>query len=127
MLLPAHPTQTNTRRVKTHETFVGEKDGLLLVWGRLEKRHAGRSRIPGHLHIEVFGKDGSMLGEEMTRYYRCCGKSGISRFSREFSVQPGEVLTVRVIHHVREDNEIGGGVGQGRGSLSISIGSIQPA
>ena len=85
--------------------FVGDKNGALLVRGRLEKRHAGRGPIPGHLHIEVLGEDGAILGQEITRYYRQGGKSGTSRFSREFALSPGDVRIVRVIHHVREDKE----------------------
>lgn len=88
--------------------FVGDNDGLLLVRGRLEKRHFGRSPIPGHLHIEVIGKDGSMLAEQVTRYYRQSGKSSVSRFSKELAVQPGNVRTVRVIHHDRDDKEDSG-------------------
>lgn len=113
-------------KARIGSVFVGDKDGLLLVRGRLEKRHFGRSPIPGHLHIEVLGKDGLMLGQEITRYYRRSGKSSTSRFSREFSVHPEDVRTVRIVHHVREDNEIDRGACLEPVSHRPAVGSIHP-
>ncbi|MEN7973379.1 MAG: hypothetical protein ABFR47_06055, partial [Verrucomicrobiota bacterium] len=76
----------DSSRARIGSLYVGESKGRLKIRGRLNKRHAGRSPIPGHLHIEVFAKDGEMLEEGVVRYYRHNTKSGVSYFSREFTV-----------------------------------------
>ncbi len=114
-------------RANIRSVYVGDNHGLLLVRGRLEKRRAGRSPIPGHLHIEVLGKDGLMLGQEMTRYYQRSRKSGISGFAREFSVPPGDVRTVRIIHHVGEDKGVGCAARREHGAERAAVGFRQVA
>jgi len=84
--------------------YVHDDNGRLQIRGRLKKRHVGRSPIPGHLHIEVFAKDGAVLAEGVVRYYQRSAKSGVSYFSWKSGVRPEDVRTVRVIHHVREEN-----------------------
>jgi hypothetical protein len=116
----------DSSNARIRSVFGGDKDGLLLVRGHLEKRYFGRGRIPGHLHIEVLGEGGSMLGEQVTRYYRQSGRSSISRFSRKFSVHPGEVRTVRVIHHRRDDDADAGKAGPVPGASRGPYGSVQP-
>lgn len=118
--------RVNSTSARIRSVFVGDNDGILLVRGRLEKPYFGRGLIPGHLHIEVLGKDGLMLGQEITRYYRRSGKSCTSRFSRKFSVHPEDVRTVRIVHHFREDNEIDRGACLEPVSHRLAVGSIQP-
>ena len=93
----------HSNKARIRSVFVGDRNGSLLVRGDLEKRIFGRGPIPGHLHITVLGYDGSILGEETTRYNRRNNKSSKSRFSLRFSVSPKDVRTVRVRHHVGED------------------------
>ena len=99
-------------RARIGSLYVHDDNGRLQIRGRLKKLHAGRGRIPGHLHIEVLAKDGAVLAEGVVRYYRRSAKSGVSYFSREFGVRPEDVRTVRVIHHVREESGIDDGASQ---------------
>lgn len=101
--------RVDSSRARIGSLYAGEINGQLIIRGRLKKRHAGRSPIPGHVRIEVLAKDGAVLEEGVVGYYRHSAKSGVSYFSQDFGVRPEDVRTVRVIHHVREENSIGGG------------------
>ena len=84
---------------------VRDHEGQLAVSGRLQKRHHGRSPIPGHLHIEALAQDGAVLGQAVTSYRRLSPKLGISEFTRRLPVAPDRVRIVRVVHHHRDDVE----------------------
>jgi len=104
--------RSDSPRTRIGRLYVHDDNGRLQIRGRLKKRHAGRGRIPGHLHIEVLANGGAVLAEGVVRYYRPSAKSGVSDFSREFGVRPEDVRTVRVIHHVREESGIDDGASQ---------------
>ena len=104
---------------------VRDHDGRLKVSGRLKKRHAGRSPIPGHLHIEALAQDGTLLGQVTTRYRRLSAKTGTSEFSQVLAVGPEKVRTVRVIHHQRDDDEAANG-NLRPGASRKTYGPIQP-
>jgi hypothetical protein len=82
---------------------VRDHGGQLAVSGRLQKRHRGRSPIAGHLHIEVIGQEGTVLGQAVTSYRRLSPKLGISEFTRLLPVTPEQVRSVRIVHHHRDD------------------------
>jgi hypothetical protein len=96
----------DSSKARIGSLYVGDSNGQLKIRGRLEKRHTGRSPIPGHLHIEVLAKDGAVLEEGVVRYYRHNPKSGVSYFSEAFDARPEDVRTVRVIHHVRDEGGV---------------------
>ena len=108
--------RVDSSRARIGSLYVGDSNGRLKIRGSLKKWHAGRSPIPGHLHIEVLAKDGAVLEEKVVRYYRHSPKSGVSYFSQEFDVRPSEVRTVRVIHHVRKED---GSTDDGASQLSF--------
>lgn len=85
--------------------YVGGSNGRLVINGRLEKRYEGRSPIPGHVQIQMLAKDGAILEEAYVRHYRHNPESGASYFSQEFGVRPQDVRTVRVIHHIEDEDE----------------------
>lgn len=95
---------------------VRDHDGQLNVSGRLQKRHSGRSPIPGHLHIEALGQNGGLLEEATTGYRRLSPEIGTSEFSQVLDVDPARVRTVRVIHHYRGDDEDATNAGQQSGA-----------
>ena len=78
---------------------VRDQDGGLKVSGRLQKRHAGRSPISGHLHIEALDQQGVVLGQATTSSHRLNPKLGSSYFSELLAVRIEDVRTLRVVHH----------------------------
>ena len=101
-----HVERVDSSKARIGSLYVGDSDGQLKIRGRLKKRYAGRSPIPGHLHIELLAHDGAVLEAEIVPYYRYNAKSGVSHFSRKFSTRPEDVHTLCVIHHVGENNGI---------------------
>lgn len=71
----------------------------LRVNGDIRKSFQRRGRIPGHLHIKVFGVNGKLLIQTTSRYYRKHTKSQRSHFSESLPVDPKTATKVRVIHH----------------------------
>ena len=118
--------RVSSPKARIKGVFVGDKDGVLLVRGRLEKRHAGRSPIPGHLHIEALGPDGTMLGQVTCKYRRLSPKTGTSEFSQILEIHPGQVRTVRVIHHHRNGDEDAATASPQRGASCGAHGSLRP-
>jgi hypothetical protein len=86
---------------------VRDQGGGLEVSGRLQKRYAGRSPIPGHLHIEALDQNGVVLGQATTRYHRLNPKLGSSTFSQFLDVRAENVRTLRVVHHQGPDESSG--------------------
>ena len=101
--------------------------GRLEVSGRLQKRHAGRSPIPGHLHIAALGWDGALLAQTTTRYRRLNPKQGSSEFRQDLAVRPEQVRMVRVIHHARKDQQVDCGACRAQGTQPARIGSMRAA
>lgn len=93
--------------------------------GRLKKRHAGRSPIPGHLHIEARDRDGVLLGQVTAGYRRISPKTGLSEFSQVLDVPPEQVKTLCVIHHQGDDNEDAGNASAKPDAQRGAYGSIQ--
>ena len=71
----------------------------VVVRGRLSKRYAGRSPIPGHLHIAFIDPEGGVLSHTRIRYWQLSGKSGLSEFYVQIPTEPPIESTVRVTHH----------------------------
>jgi len=86
---------------------VRDQGGGLEVSGRLQKRYAGRSPIPGKLHIEALDRNGVVLGQDTTPYYRLNPKMGSSTFSQFLDVRAEDVRTLRVVHHQGPDESSG--------------------
>ncbi|MGB5831481.1 MAG: hypothetical protein WBG92_05755, partial [Thiohalocapsa sp.] len=115
----------DSRKALIRTVQLRDHDGRLKVSGRLKKRHRGRSRISGHLHIEALGQDGNMLRQVTTGYRRLNSKTGTSEFSRVLDIRAEQVRTVRVIHHHRDDDENATNASQQPGAGSGTFGSIQ--
>lgn len=88
----------DSSRANTGIVQVREESGRLKVWGRIEKRHEGRGRIPGQLIVEVSGDQGEKVARETMPYYVENAKLGVSRFSENLSVRPHSARRVRIIH-----------------------------
>jgi len=97
--------QMGSPKARITTVQVRDRDGRLKVSGRLQKRHRGRSPIPGHLHIEAFGQDGALLGQVTTGYRQLSPKTGTSEFSQVLEIRSEQVNTVRVIHHHGDGDE----------------------
>jgi hypothetical protein len=84
---------------------VRDRDGQLAVSGRLQKRHSGRSPLPGHLHIDAMDDDGNVLATAIARHHPLNPRLGSADFSQVLPVQPERVRAVRVMHHVHGHDE----------------------
>jgi hypothetical protein len=82
---------------------VRETPGGIQVWGRLQKRFAGRSPIQGLLHVEALGADGVPLAEATATYRRVNPKMGVSEFTQPLAVSADQVRVVRISHHLAHD------------------------
>ena len=78
--------------------------GGLHVDGYLRKRFIARGQIPGHLHIQALSSNGTVLVDEISGYHRPRAKSRRSNFSQLLELNPGDVRTIRVVHHGLGDN-----------------------
>lgn len=92
----------DSSRAKITSVVLRDHSGELAVSGRLQKRHYGRSPIPGHLHIEVIGADGAVLAETVSTYRRLSPTIGTSEFSQHLAVPSARVERVRVTHHATD-------------------------
>lgn len=86
-------------RVKISTLYVRQDADRVVVRGRLSKRYAGRSPIPGHLHIAFIDPEGGVLSDTRIRYWQLSGKSGLSEFYAQIPTEPPIGSTVRVTHH----------------------------
>lgn len=89
-----HSRQARIGRVQARQ----EADELV-VYGELHRRLPGQTRIPGHLHIKVSGRDGTTLAETTGKYRRQSVKSRLAKFWVTLPVKPGDAAAVSVEHH----------------------------
>jgi hypothetical protein len=91
-------------RVDSKDAIIGQAqvaavaDGVRIA-GSLRKTFLRRGRIPGHLHIELLGADGTVLETTFVRYHRRFAKSGRAYFAQTLAVRPDTVNIVRLVHH----------------------------
>ncbi len=111
--LPLDPVITDTvaieridsGKARIRSVQVRDRDGQLAVSGRLQKRHSGRSPLPGHLHIDAMDDDGNVLATAIARHHPLNPRLGSADFSQVLPVQPERVRAVRVTHHDHSGDE----------------------
>jgi hypothetical protein len=108
----------DSSRARVTSVVLRDHDGELAVSGRLQKRHHGRSPIPGHLHIEAIAADGAVLAETVSTYRRLSPAIGTSEFSQRLAVPAARVERVRVTHH-STDHERSGAAPRAKASISL--------
>lgn len=86
-------------RVKISSLYVRQDTDGVVVRGRFSKRYAGRSPIPGHLHIAFVDPEGGVLSDTRIRYWQLSAKSGLSEFYVQILSEPPIGSTIRVTHH----------------------------
>ncbi len=91
----------DSNRARLSSVYVRQEGEGIYVRGTLTKRSAGRSPIPGHVHITVFDPEGDVLGDTRTSYERTSGKARSARFYVRIPIELSNGSTLRVTHHSR--------------------------
>jgi len=94
----------DSRNAYIRHVYVRPVDSELKIRGSIRKKFHGRSPIPGHLHIEVFGHNDEVLIRTTSRYLLANGKSRPFHFSETVPVQSSKATKVRLVLHAGYDN-----------------------
>jgi hypothetical protein len=97
--------RVDSSRAEVTSARVTPRAAEIIVNGRLQKRHYGRSPLPGHLHIAAFDAEGVLLAETTTDYRPLSRKTGLAEFSQSLPVEGKRVHRIRVVHHEGHDGD----------------------
>jgi hypothetical protein len=97
--------RVDSSRAEVTSARVTPRAAEIIVNGRLQKRHYGRSPLPGHLHIAAFDAEGVLLAETTTGYRSLSPKTGLAEFSQSLPVEGERVHRIRVAHYEGHDSD----------------------
>jgi len=89
----------NSSSAKITRAYLHSTETTLVLRGELTRRLPARGSIPGHLHVELIGPDGTAFKEATPGYMR---KNRKSRFAKFYLPIPGDltkISRVRITHH----------------------------
>lgn len=88
-----------SRDAMINHVYLPESSDYLTVSGYLHKTMSRRGRIPGHIHMDVFGMREQLLLSRTTGYHRHNRKSSYAHFHEQFPVPLDDVSKIVIKHH----------------------------
>lgn len=91
--------RNRSRDATIDHVYLASPTDTLTVSGYLHKTMNRRGRIPGHMHMNVFGKRDQLLITRTTSYHRHRRKSSYAHFYEQFPISQDAVKKIVVTHH----------------------------
>ena len=91
--------RNRSRDARIDHVYLPPSSDTLTLSGHLHKTMSRRGRIPGHIHVDMYGKQHQLLLSQVTDYHRHHRKSSYAHFYEQFPVNRDDVSRIVITHH----------------------------